>query len=110
LTSLYEAEARGPAVAALSDGGYDNGLQSRSHPARSALATPDQPVALFGDTRMTYRELDDLSDRERMAAYKYPRTVEFVAELPKNAMGKILKDQLTERPPRRPAWPSGPRA
>ncbi len=32
--------------------------------------------------------------KERMAAYKYPRVVEFRAELPKNAMRKILKDQL----------------
>jgi long-chain acyl-CoA synthetase len=32
--------------------------------------------------------------KERMAAYKYPRVVEIRAELPKNAMGKILKDQL----------------
>ncbi len=32
--------------------------------------------------------------KDRMAAYKYPRIVEFRAELPKNAMGKIMKDQL----------------
>jgi long-chain acyl-CoA synthetase len=32
--------------------------------------------------------------KERMAAYKYPRVVEIRAELPKNAMGKILKDRL----------------
>jgi long-chain acyl-CoA synthetase len=35
--------------------------------------------------------------KERMAAYKYPRVVEFRSELPKNALGKILKDQLTAR-------------
>ena len=32
--------------------------------------------------------------KERLAAYKYPRLVEFRAELPKNATGKVLKDQL----------------
>ncbi len=32
--------------------------------------------------------------RERIAAYKYPRVVEFRGALPKNALGKILKDQL----------------
>jgi long-chain acyl-CoA synthetase len=32
--------------------------------------------------------------KERMAAYKYPRVIEFRDELPKNALGKILKDQL----------------
>ena len=33
--------------------------------------------------------------KERLAAYKYPRLIEFRDELPKNATGKILKDQLT---------------
>jgi long-chain acyl-CoA synthetase len=32
--------------------------------------------------------------KERMAAYKYPRVVEFRDVMPKNAMGKILKDRL----------------
>ena len=32
--------------------------------------------------------------RERLAAYKVPRLVEFIAELPKNATGKILKREL----------------
>jgi long-chain acyl-CoA synthetase len=35
--------------------------------------------------------------RERIAAYKYPRVVEFRDVLPKNALGKILKDQLVPR-------------
>jgi len=34
--------------------------------------------------------------RERMAAYKYPRIVEIVSELPKTLSGKILKRQLRE--------------
>jgi long-chain acyl-CoA synthetase len=32
--------------------------------------------------------------KERMAAYKYPRTVELVAELPKTVTGKILRREL----------------
>ena len=32
--------------------------------------------------------------KERIAAYKYPRVIEFRDELPKNAMGKIMKDEL----------------
>jgi long-chain acyl-CoA synthetase len=35
--------------------------------------------------------------RERIAAYKYPRVVEFRSELPKNSLGKVLKDQLIPR-------------
>jgi long-chain acyl-CoA synthetase len=32
--------------------------------------------------------------KERVAAYKYPRTVQFVETLPKGATGKILKKEL----------------
>ena len=35
--------------------------------------------------------------KERIAAYKYPRVIEFRDELPKNAMDKIMKDQLIPR-------------
>jgi long-chain acyl-CoA synthetase len=35
--------------------------------------------------------------RERLAAYKYPRQVEFVDELPKTASGKVLRRQLRHR-------------
>jgi long-chain acyl-CoA synthetase len=35
--------------------------------------------------------------RERVAAYKYPRVIEFRDALPKNALGKVLKDQLVPR-------------
>ena len=37
--------------------------------------------------------------REKMAAYKYPRIVEFVDDLPKTGSGKILKRVLREREP-----------
>ncbi len=39
--------------------------------------------------------------RERMAAYKYPRIVEFVDSLPKSAVGKILWRELQEAERRR---------
>lgn len=32
--------------------------------------------------------------RERLASYKKPRSIRFVASLPRNAMGKVLKDRL----------------
>jgi long-chain acyl-CoA synthetase len=35
--------------------------------------------------------------KERMAAYKYPRRIEFVEELPKTASGKILRRELRAR-------------
>lgn len=35
--------------------------------------------------------------REQLASYKKPKSVEFLADLPKNATGKILKRQLRER-------------
>jgi long-chain acyl-CoA synthetase len=34
--------------------------------------------------------------RERLAAYKYPREIRFVAELPKGPSGKVLKSALRE--------------
>jgi acyl-CoA synthetase (AMP-forming)/AMP-acid ligase II len=35
--------------------------------------------------------------RERLAAYKLPRSVDFVAELPRTPSGKVLKRELRER-------------
>jgi long-chain acyl-CoA synthetase len=35
--------------------------------------------------------------RERMAAYKYPRLVEILDELPKTASGKLLRRELRGR-------------
>ena len=34
--------------------------------------------------------------RERLAAYKYPREIRFMAELPKGPSGKILKSALRD--------------
>ena len=39
--------------------------------------------------------------KERLAPYKYPRFIEFIAELPKTATGKIQRFRLRERDARR---------
>ena len=41
--------------------------------------------------------------KERLAAYKYPRQVEFVDELPKTASGKVLRRELRDREASRPS-------
>jgi long-chain acyl-CoA synthetase len=35
--------------------------------------------------------------KERMAAYKYPRQVEFLDEIPKTVTGKLLRRELRTR-------------
>ena len=40
--------------------------------------------------------------RERLASFKKPESVVFVPELPRNALGKILKTELRERYGTRP--------
>jgi long-chain acyl-CoA synthetase len=50
-------------------------------------------VALGKDAAATADELVAFA-KERLAAYKYPRLVEIVAELPKGPTGKILKREL----------------
>jgi len=42
--------------------------------------------------------------RARIAAFKVPKSVDFIDELPRNASGKILKKEL-----RQPYWPEGER-
>ena len=41
--------------------------------------------------------------KERLAPYKYPRLIEFIAELPKTATGKIQRFKLRDRETARPA-------
>ena len=42
------------------------------------------------------RELEDFL-RQRLADYKVPRSYSFVPELPRNALGKVLKRVLREQ-------------
>jgi long-chain acyl-CoA synthetase len=52
-------------------------------------------VALGAGARATAEEIIAFT-KERLAAYKYPRIVEIVAELPKGPTGKILKRELRD--------------
>ena len=44
--------------------------------------------------------------REQMANYKVPRAVEVVDELPLNATGKVMKEELRAQAAARPSGPS----
>ena len=61
---------------------------------------PDQDQGLRrAEARRSRRRDDELKAfvKERLAPYKYPRSIEFVAELPKTATGKIQRFRLRER-------------
>jgi len=76
-----------------------------THPAVSLAAVVGVPHERHGEEIKAYviraagadATEDDLVGwcREHMAAYKYPRTVEFRPELPMTATGKILKRELS---------------
>jgi long-chain acyl-CoA synthetase len=77
------------------------------HPAVREAAVVGIPDAYRGETVKAFVSLrpgervdaDELIAfcRERMAAYKYPRAVELVDELPRTASGKVLRRVLRDR-------------
>ncbi|WP_326770674.1 long-chain fatty acid--CoA ligase (plasmid) [Streptomyces sp. NBC_01591] len=80
------------------------------HPAVAGVSVVGVPSEKFGEevcavvvVGADYTPGDDLASdimawsRKRMAAYKYPRRVEFVETFPQGASGKILKRELASR-------------
>lgn len=75
-----------------------------THPAVREAAVVGVPDAYRGETVRAYVSLRPGSSvepgelgaycKERLAAYKYPREVEILTELPKTASGKILRREL----------------
>lgn len=50
-------------------------------------------VVVYEGEELSHREVIEYCDRE-LAAYKRPKVVNFVATLPKNATGKVLRNEL----------------
>ncbi|MCB5909952.1 AMP-binding protein [Streptomyces pinistramenti] len=77
-----------------------------THPAVREAAVVGVPDAYRGESVKAYVSLRPGSDpdpaelvgycKERLAAYKYPREVEILPELPKTTSGKILRRELRE--------------
>lgn len=79
------------------------------HPAVKETAVVGEPDPYRGETVKAFVALKEGMENEitpeeiisfckaRMAAYKYPRTVEFVSEIPKTLTGKFLRRKLREK-------------
>jgi long-chain acyl-CoA synthetase len=79
------------------------------HPAVKETAVVGVPDAYRGETVKAFVALKEGAEgsvtpeeiisfcKDRMAAYKYPRQVEFVSEIPKTLTGKFLRRTLREK-------------
>jgi len=80
-----------------------------AHPGVAEAAVVGVPSAEWGETVVAavVRAAGDDSDpdaliawcRERLARFKCPREIRFVEALPRNAMGKVLRDRVAPGPP-----------
>ncbi len=80
----------------------------RLHPAISEVAVIGLPDPVWGDRvtacvvlkasapAPTAEELRAFA-KEHLAAYKVPKEIQFLAELPRNAMGKVVKPELKQK-------------
>lgn len=78
-----------------------------SHPAVAAAATIGVPDPVYGEEVAAFIVLKEGAQateeeiigfcRERLADYKCPKTVRFIAEIPKGPTGKLLKRELARR-------------
>jgi long-chain acyl-CoA synthetase len=78
-----------------------------THPAVREVAVVGVPDTYRGETVKAFVSLrpgatstpEELVQygRDTMSAYKYPRIVEIIDELPKTASGKILRRELRDR-------------
>ncbi|MGA0825231.1 MAG: AMP-binding enzyme, partial [Burkholderiaceae bacterium] len=79
---------------------YESAVIGLSHPdfgeAVAAVVVPDPPEAA---SRMTIEDEAKLLGRLRsmIAGFKLPKRIFFMAELPRNAMGKVQKNVLRDR-------------
>ena len=67
-------------------------------PDADELIKPKAYVVLKGGTAAAEDLTQELKSfvKDRLAAYKYPRWIEFVGELPKTATGKIQRFKLRQ--------------
>jgi acyl-CoA synthetase (AMP-forming)/AMP-acid ligase II len=76
-----------------------------THPAVRDAAVVGIPDEDYGEVPLAYVVAEDGTDTrvllahlaENLAAYKRPRRIEFIEQVPRNPAGKIIKKQLRER-------------
>src|SRR5205823_13251053 len=84
---VEEALSQHPVVAEVAVIGVPDDLWGRTV---KALVVPAPGAVIAAGELVAFT-------RQRIAAYKLPRSVEFVAELPRSAAGKVLKRELRAR-------------